>query len=40
VEQQIYSSGFYWDNDGLDNDQVYTLLITREQREPARIERV
>lgn len=30
---------FFWDNDGLSADQVYALLVTREQREMQRIER-
>jgi hypothetical protein len=30
---------FYWDNDGLNQDQVYALLVTRMQREQATVER-
>jgi 5-methylcytosine-specific restriction endonuclease McrA len=30
---------YYWDNDNLSADQVYALLVTREQREQRRIER-
>lgn len=34
-----YEQRFYWDNDGLTSDQVYALLVTRQQREDKRIER-
>jgi hypothetical protein len=30
---------FYWDNDGLSAEEVYALLVTRKQRDRARIER-
>jgi hypothetical protein len=30
---------FYWENDDLDADQVYALLVTRQQRDQRRIER-
>jgi len=30
---------FYWDNDGLTVEQIHALLVTRQQRERARIER-
>ena len=30
---------FYWENDGLNHDQVYALLVTRLQREQATIQR-
>ena len=34
-----YQGRFYWDNDGLDDDEVYALLVTRHQRERGGIER-
>ena len=34
-----FEDRFYWDNDGLDRDQVYALLVTRQRREQSRIER-
>ena len=34
-----FQSRFYWDNDGLNGNQVYALLVTRGQREQQRIER-
>jgi len=30
---------FYWDNDGLRNDEVYAVILTREQRDTARVTR-
>lgn len=35
----LFRGKFYWDNDNLDRDQIYALLVTREQREVQRIER-
>ena len=34
-----FQNFFYWDNDGLTAEQVHALLVTRQQRERARIER-
>ena len=34
-----FQNRFYWDNDGLNDSQVYALLVTRNQREQQRIER-
>ena len=34
-----FQGRFYWENDGLDADQVHALLVTRQQREQRRIER-
>ena len=34
-----FQDRFYWDNDGLSADEVYALLVTRQQRERQRIER-
>jgi hypothetical protein len=34
-----FQNFFYWDNDGLNADQVHALLVTRQQRERSRIER-
>ena len=34
-----FQDRFYWDNDGLSADQVYALLVTRQQRERQRVER-
>lgn len=42
VESRAYwqfRNAFYWDNDGLRADQIYALLVTRQQREAARVER-
>jgi hypothetical protein len=30
---------FYWEDDGLDADELYALLVSRQQRERGRIER-
>lgn len=30
---------FYWDNDALRNDEVYAVILTREQRDTARVTR-
>ena len=34
-----FQGSFYWDNDGLTAEQIHALLVTRQQREHARIER-
>jgi hypothetical protein len=34
-----FQNFFYWDNDGLKVEQIHALLVTRQQRERARIER-
>lgn len=34
-----FQDKFYWDNDDLTPDQVYALLVTRQQRQTARVER-
>lgn len=34
-----YENKFYWENDGLQSDQVYALIATREQRKSQQIER-
>lgn len=34
-----FQDRFYWENDGLTADQVYALLVTRQQREQKRIDR-
>lgn len=34
-----FQDRFYWDNDDLDADAVYALLVTRQQREVGRVER-
>jgi 5-methylcytosine-specific restriction endonuclease McrA len=35
----LFQNKFFWDNDYLTADQVYALLVTRQQREDQRIER-
>lgn len=42
VDQRHYwqfQGKFYWDNDGLDAHQIHALLVSKQQREAARIER-
>ena len=34
-----FQNFFYWDNDGLSAEEVHALLVTRKQRDRARIER-
>ena len=34
-----FQGRFYWDNDDLDADAVFALLVTRQQREKGRVER-
>jgi hypothetical protein len=36
----LFQYRFYWENDDLDADQVYALLVTGQQREQRRIDRV
>jgi 5-methylcytosine-specific restriction endonuclease McrA len=35
----LFEGKWHWDNDGLNADQVYALLVTRDQRNQARINR-
>jgi len=35
----LFRGKFFWDNDDLDADQIYALLVTRDQREGQRIAR-
>lgn len=35
----LFRNKWYWENDDLDQDQVYALLVTKAQREEARIKR-
>jgi len=35
----LFQGRYYWDNDGLDGDQVHALLVTRQQRDDQRIAR-
>lgn len=35
----LFQNRWHWDNDGLNRDQVYALLVTRDQRTEARINR-
>lgn len=34
-----FGDRFYWDNDGLRNDQVHAVIVTREHRDSARVTR-